>query len=129
MNISSVSRTLNSSQGAVPPVDPVAGSAPMVAQPGTVPPVLLGPSDAGQRKQGSQPDSHQIHEAVEKLNRTLSSLETAARFSVNEDFNQIVIQVLNTRTNEVIREIPPQKVLDAMANMLRLVGLLVDGKG
>jgi len=77
----------------------------------------------------SQPDVQQVREAVDTLNRALSALDTQARFMVNEELNQIVVQVLNTRTNEVIRQIPPQQVLDAVASMLRLVGLLVDGKG
>jgi flagellar protein FlaG len=37
-----------------------------------------------------------------------------------------MVKVIDENTGEVIREIPPKKILDMVANMLELAGLLVD---
>lgn len=46
--------------------------------------------------------------------------------SVHEKTGDIMIKVYDTETNEVIREIPPEKIKDMVANMLERAGLLVD---
>jgi flagellar protein FlaG len=37
-----------------------------------------------------------------------------------------MIKVIDETTNEVIKEIPPKKILDVIASMLEMAGLLVD---
>jgi flagellar protein FlaG len=37
-----------------------------------------------------------------------------------------MIKVVDNETNEVIREFPPKKILDMIANMMELAGLIVD---
>jgi flagellar protein FlaG len=37
-----------------------------------------------------------------------------------------MVKVMDINTNEVIREIPPEKVLDAFAAALELAGVFVD---
>ncbi|MDR2899304.1 MAG: flagellar protein FlaG [Clostridiales bacterium] len=49
-------------------------------------------------------------------------------YSVHEATNRIAIKVLDKTTKEVIREIPPEKTLDAVAKMLELVGVIIDEK-
>jgi flagellar protein FlaG len=34
--------------------------------------------------------------------------------------------VIDENTNEVVREIPPEKILDVMASIMELAGLIVD---
>ena len=37
-----------------------------------------------------------------------------------------MVKVINEDTNEVIREIPPEQILDMVAKMWELAGILVD---
>jgi flagellar protein FlaG len=37
-----------------------------------------------------------------------------------------MVKVVDSETGEVIREIPPEKLLDMFANMLELAGLIID---
>ena len=37
-----------------------------------------------------------------------------------------MVQIINSETNEVVREIPPEKVLDMVARMWELAGIIVD---
>lgn len=130
MSVTAVTGVSGPASGVVGPVEPTPRVAPLVLEPKAVGSTSSG-SPQGQlgEQPVSQPDVQQVQEAVETLNRAMSALDTQARFMVHEDLNQIMVQVLNVKTHEVIRQIPPQQVLDAVADMLRLVGLLVDGKG
>ena len=37
-----------------------------------------------------------------------------------------MVKVVDTETKEVVREIPSEKILDILANILEMAGLLVD---
>ena len=39
-----------------------------------------------------------------------------------------MIKVINKQTQEVIREIPPEKILDIVANLWKIAGLIIDEK-
>ncbi|MCR4675579.1 MAG: flagellar protein FlaG [Lachnospiraceae bacterium] len=46
--------------------------------------------------------------------------------SYNEKVNRYAIKVLDSKSEEIIKEIPSEKMLDMFAKMLESVGLLVD---
>ena len=39
-----------------------------------------------------------------------------------------MVKVLNKENGELIREIPPEKTLDLVANMMEIAGILIDEK-
>ncbi|MFZ5898483.1 MAG: flagellar protein FlaG [Bacillota bacterium] len=53
---------------------------------------------------------------------------TFLQFSVHEETKDVIVRVLDSVTGEVIREFPPEAILDMVARMLDLAGLLVDEK-
>lgn len=63
-----------------------------------------------------------IEEANKRVHGSLTSLE----FSIHEKTKEIMVKVKDQETGEVIRELPPEKVLDMIAGMLELAGLLID---
>jgi flagellar protein FlaG len=67
-----------------------------------------------------------IIEAIEKANRAALGRNTSCRFSIHEATKRISVKILDKDTNEVIREIPPEKVLDMVAKMWEMSGLFVD---
>jgi flagellar protein FlaG len=69
-----------------------------------------------------------IIEAIEKANKAIDGARTEFRFSVHEKTHLISVKVLDKDTQEVIREIPPEKVLDMVARMWELAGVIVDEK-
>jgi len=42
------------------------------------------------------------------------------QFSIHEETKEIMVKVLDTDTEEVIREIPPEKILDMVAKIWEL---------
>ncbi|WP_227767271.1 flagellar protein FlaG [Zhaonella formicivorans] len=66
--------------------------------------------------------------AIEKANKALKAHYTTFEFSIHEKTKEIMVKVIDKETGELIREIPPEKILDAVAKMWELAGLLVDEK-
>lgn len=67
-----------------------------------------------------------ISEAVEKLNKALEGTNRRMEYSVHERTNGIMVKVIDEATGKVIREVPPKKILDMVANMMEMAGLIVD---
>lgn len=70
-------------------------------------------------------------EAVEDLKKTINAIQgpqKSLEISVHKETNSIMIKVKNKETGELIREAPPQKVLEALATLMEVTGLIVDKK-
>ena len=70
-----------------------------------------------------------VREAIERANRMLYGSDRKFEISVHEKTKDIMVRVVDTRTNETIREIPPQKIVDLVANLCEIAGILFDEKG
>ncbi|MGD0152389.1 MAG: flagellar protein FlaG [Thermacetogeniaceae bacterium] len=47
-------------------------------------------------------------------------------FSIDKGSKELVVKVINPVTNEVIRQIPPQELLNLAANLQQTAGILVN---
>ncbi|GAW31870.1 flagellar protein FlaG [Carboxydocella sp. JDF658] len=65
---------------------------------------------------------------IEKANKVLEGSERHFEYEVHKPTNQVVISVIDDKTKEVIREIPPKKLLDIIAKLWELAGIIVDKK-
>ncbi|SNX53112.1 flagellar protein FlaG [Thermoanaerobacterium sp. RBIITD] len=61
-------------------------------------------------------------------NRIKNSNGTYFEFSVHKPTNTIVVKIVDSATNEVIDEIPPEKILDLVAGLWKIAGIFVDRK-
>ena len=68
----------------------------------------------------------QLIKTIEKVNKKLRGIPTSLEFVIHEKTHDIMIKVINQETGEVIREIPPEKILDMVANFLEKAGLIID---
>lgn len=66
----------------------------------------------------------ELDDALKKLNNFLKDEKTHAEYSVHKDFGTLMIKIVEDESNEVVLEIPPEKILDMIASMCRQVGLL-----
>ncbi len=69
-----------------------------------------------------------LEKVVEGINQTLEITRTHLRFTLHEELEEYYVQVINDQTQEVIKEIPPKKFLDIVAEIWKLAGILVDEK-
>ncbi len=65
-------------------------------------------------------------DAIEKANKAISGVYRRFEFSIHEVTKQIMVKVIDVETNEVVREIPPEKILDLIAKIWEMAGLIVD---
>ena len=70
-----------------------------------------------------------LQDAMDQANKSFEPLNRHFEFSPHDRLNRMMVKVINTNTDEVIREIPPEKLVDMVANMLEVAGILVDERG
>lgn len=63
---------------------------------------------------------------IEHADMKFEIRNTRSEFSVHEKTNEIMIKIY--RDDQLIKEIPPEKILDMVAKMMEMAGLLVDEK-
>ncbi|MFZ5968970.1 MAG: flagellar protein FlaG [Bacillota bacterium] len=66
--------------------------------------------------------------AIEKANKDVVMDHTSLKFSIHEGTKQIMVKIVDSETQEVVKEIPPEKILDMVAYMIENTGLFVDKK-
>lgn len=71
---------------------------------------------------------HEVIQAIEKANKHIKSYDRRLEFSIHEITKQIMVKVINTEDDTVIREIPSEKILDMVAHLWEVAGILVDEK-
>lgn len=72
----------------------------------------------------SKLEREKLDKAMEQLRNSLPNAE--ARYDIHEETNRIMIKLVDKDTNEVIREIPDEKILDIIAKCQQVSGVLVD---
>jgi uncharacterized FlaG/YvyC family protein len=105
---------------------PAADTQPVVALPpmhvDTEPLVV----DLGNKKLELQPG--ELAKVVDQMNQTARVFNQTLQFEMNQDSKHIVIRVIDTVSGQVLREIPPEKMMAAAASMEAVLGLLLDRK-
>ena len=65
---------------------------------------------------------------MDKLNYFFSDKESSIEYEKHDVFNTYIVKIVDRETREVIREIPPRKILDMVASMCEIAGVLLDKK-
>ncbi|MDO3678815.1 flagellar protein FlaG [Paenibacillus ehimensis] len=69
-----------------------------------------------------------VVKAIQKANKALQGVEKRFEYRVHQKTGEIMVKVLNQETNEIIREIPPEKLLDLVAKLQDICGIIIDEK-
>lgn len=70
----------------------------------------------------------EVVEFIEEANKKFIIYDRKFEVSVHEKTQQVMVKVLDSSTDELIREIPPEKMLDIVAGLLEVAGIIVDKK-
>ncbi|MCF7740818.1 MAG: flagellar protein FlaG [Candidatus Marinimicrobia bacterium] len=65
---------------------------------------------------------------MDKVQKYVESFNTRLSFSVDKESQRPIIYVIDKETNEVIRQIPPKKMLKLIKNLEEIRGLIFQGK-
>ncbi len=70
--------------------------------------------------------SEKLEEAVREANRATEAANINLRFQVHEESERVMMLVFDMEKNEVIKEIPPEDLLNLIGQIQEMIGLLLD---
>lgn len=76
----------------------------------------------------NESNKEKLSQAVNSLNDFLEISYKSSKFVLHEGLDRYYVQLVDKETEEVIKEIPPKKLLDAFYEMQKLLGMIVDEK-
>lgn len=83
-------------------------------------------ADAARAKDQQKPDA--LQKSVQQFNQTMQLMQSDLEFSVDEDTKMRLVKVVNRETNEVIRQIPNEQIVQFAKVFDELRGLLLSDK-
>lgn len=94
--------------------------------PNTIPDTVRQVND-DKSAQGEKPNkADKLSDSVDKANKTVRIFNPTLHFVIHKETGRVMVQVIDKVENKIIREIPPEKILDMVARIQEMVGLLVD---
>lgn len=85
-------------------------------------------SDPQDKRAAPPPDKATVQEAVNKTAEFVQALNSNLQFSVDDATGVTVVKVVDRTTNELIRQIPNEEMLEIARALDRISGLLVKSK-
>ena len=89
---------------------------------------ILKPAEVDNSLGEKENNEIEIKNAVGKINKLLEGQSTHLQYEKHDVLNQMIIKVIDDNTSQVIEEIPSRKILDMVAKMLEMAGILIDKK-
>lgn len=71
-------------------------------------------------------NEEELIKSIESANKELVVYDRRFEFSIHEKTKEIMVKVIDVSTDEVIWEIPPEKILNLVAKIWEISGLIVD---
>lgn len=81
--------------------------------------------DLSEELKPSEISREDVEAMVEALKDLTETLQTKLNFSVDSGTNSIVVKVIDKNTDEVIKQIPPESMLELQEKMQDLTGFLL----
>jgi flagellar protein FlaG len=69
-----------------------------------------------------------VKKTIAEMNTEFELKNYSIRFSIDDKLKEIVVKIVDTKTDEVIRQIPPDEVLRLRAHLEEMVGILLEDK-
>ena len=84
------------------------------------------PPPVVQTQQKKKPDPVLVQETIREIEQFSSILNRRLKYSVNRETNQVIVKVIDSSTDKVIKELPPEALQRLHAHMRETIGLLFD---
>ena len=89
--------------------------------------VIHSSSKSKQEEQNSL-SAEKAKKMTESINRFMETTNTNLRFKFHEELKEYYVTIVDSKTNELVKEIPSKKLMDIYAAMRDFLGLMVDHK-
>ena len=83
---------------------------------------------AAQEKRPEEPvlSKKDIDVALKSLSQAASIFNKRLSYSINDELGLVVVKIIDTETDKVIKELPAREIQRLMARLKEAIGLLVD---
>lgn len=71
-------------------------------------------------------EKNMLEKQIEKLNEEYRNKNTSLSFSIDEETKSVIVKVVDTESDKVIRQIPPEEILAIRRRIEALLGALFD---
>lgn len=85
-------------------------------------------SSAAVQQISATPETHSVKQALAQVNQVVSAIAPNLQFSLDKDTGKTVVKVVDTKTNDVIRQFPSEEMLAIARAIDKLQGLLLRDK-
>ncbi|MGC8822617.1 MAG: flagellar protein FlaG [Desulfurella sp.] len=65
-----------------------------------------------------------VKKLIQKLNDSISSLNDSVKFSYSEDAKGLIVKVIDSKTGQVIRQMPPEELIKLEASLAQSIGII-----
>lgn len=72
--------------------------------------------------------SEQLQKAVDEIEKFAQAVSQNLKFSIDEDTGKTVIKVMDAETNELVRQIPSEEVIDIARSLNKIHGTLFNDR-
>ena len=117
---------INGVKGVVPGEVPIQGQKPAEGAP-PVPPQVP-PPEIEEEEKDPEKLREKLEDGTDKMNKAASLFDRSIKFKYDETSKEMVVRVIDTQTDRVIREIPSKEFLDFVAKMKEYIGMVFDKK-
>ncbi|SFL22251.1 flagellar protein FlaG [Halanaerobium salsuginis] len=85
------------------------------------------PESLREKQQYSEQDlEDEVRESVKDVNEIVDKVKEGLSFQIHEDTEKMMVKVVDLNTDEVIKELPPEEMLDLQARIHEMVGILIN---
>ena len=77
-------------------------------------------------EKAEEPQAEEMDAMVEDIREMARMFERDLEFRIEDDLNRPVVEVKDTQSDEVIRQIPSEEMVELARNMERIRGILFD---
>lgn len=85
------------------------------------------PAVPQQQEAPEAPDRQE--QALERIRDIVSDIQsrvTSVRFDIAEENGEVIVRIVNKESGDVVRQIPPEEILQLRSNLLDLKGMLFE---
>jgi flagellar protein FlaG len=72
----------------------------------------------------SKPEAEEVKEAVRDIQEFVSNVTTDLRFTVDKETGRSIVSVVDSKTQQIVRQIPTEEIMKIARNIDRMQGLL-----
>jgi flagellar protein FlaG len=109
-------------------VAPVSAAIPTAIVPRDAQATPVNPQQSPEAATANAPSQDQLDNAMSEVTKALAPVARNLQFSIDDATGRSVVKVVDSTTNEVIRQIPSEELLAITRSMDKLSGLFVKQK-